>query len=216
MSVAAHSICPNYNRCNKYLEFTLKLDAYEGRDRRKNAVIAAQAKRIAELEAMLNGGDSDAGGGKEDAMPKKPFGSSTPSSKIPIKPNSEEESRRRRGGRPPGHEGAGRTSFSEDEADVIEDYAPNEHVCPHCRCELLDIGVRDRSCVEIEPIKPKKRLVHIHRRMRPECMKTFERKQRRLRPLVIARKPSFGSQSRRAAAWSGPSWERCIAYHDAL
>ena len=62
MSVAAHSICPNYNRCNKYLEFTLKLDAYEERDRRKNAVIAAQAKRIAELEAMLNGGDS--GGGR--------------------------------------------------------------------------------------------------------------------------------------------------------
>ena len=88
MSVAAHSICPNCNRCNKYLEFTLKLDAYEERDRRKNAVIAAQAKRIAELEAMLNGGDSDAGGGKEDAMPKKPFGSSTPSSKIPTKPNS--------------------------------------------------------------------------------------------------------------------------------
>ena len=100
MSVAAHGICPNYNRCNKYLEFTLKLDAHEERDRGKNAVIAAQAKRIAELEAMLNGGDSDAGGGKEDAMPKKPFGSSTPSSKIPIKPNSEEEARRRRGGRP--------------------------------------------------------------------------------------------------------------------
>ncbi len=55
MSAAAHSICPDYNRCNKYLEFTLKLDAYEERDRRKNAVIAAQAKRIAELEAMLNG-----------------------------------------------------------------------------------------------------------------------------------------------------------------
>ena len=184
MSVAAHSICPNYNRCNKYLEFTLKLDAYEERDRRKDAVIAAQAKRIAELEAMLNGGDSDAGGGKEDAMPKKPFGSSTPSSKIPIKPNSEEESRRRRGGRPPGHEGAGRTSFSEDEADVVEDYAPDEHVCPHCRCELLDIGVRDRSYVEIEPIKPKKRLVHIHRRMCPECMKTFERKPTDVLPRV--------------------------------
>ena len=140
MSAAAHSSCPNYNRCNKYLEFTLKLDAYEERDRRKNAVIAAQARRIAELETMLGGGDSDAEGGKEDAMPKKPFGSSTPSSKIPIKPNSEEEARRRRGGRPPGHEGAGRTSFSEDEADVVEDLAPDEHVCPHCRCELLDIG----------------------------------------------------------------------------
>ena len=89
MSAAAHGICPNYNRCNKYLEFTLKLDAYEERDRRKNEVIAAQARRIAELETMPSGGDSGAEGGKEDAMPKKPFGSSTPSSKIPTKPNSE-------------------------------------------------------------------------------------------------------------------------------
>ncbi len=98
MSAAAHSICPDYNRCNKYLEFTLKLDLYEERDRKKNAVIAAQAKRIAELETMLSGGDSDAGGGKDAGMPKKPFGSSTPSSKIPIKPNSEEEEARRRRG----------------------------------------------------------------------------------------------------------------------
>ena len=79
MSVAAHSICPNYNRCNKYLEFTLKLDAYEERDRRKNAVIAAQARRIAELEAMLDGGDSDAGAGRRtrcrrspSAVPRRP------------------------------------------------------------------------------------------------------------------------------------------------
>ena len=79
-------------------------------------------------------------------------------------------------GRPPGHEGAGRTSFSEDEADVVEDLAPDESVCPHCHCELLDIGVRDRSYIEIEPIKPKKKLVHIHRRICPGCMKTFERK----------------------------------------
>ena len=89
MSAAAHSSCPNYNRCNKYLEFTLKFDAYEERDRRKNEVIAAQARRIAELETMLSVGDSGAEGGREDAMPKKPFGSSTPSSKTPIKPNSE-------------------------------------------------------------------------------------------------------------------------------
>ena len=55
MSAAAHSICPNYNRCNKYLAFALKLDAYEERGRRKSAVIAAQARRIAELETMLGG-----------------------------------------------------------------------------------------------------------------------------------------------------------------
>ena len=121
---------------------------------------------------------------RSSAMPKKPFGSSTPSSKIPIKPNSEEEARRRRGGRPPGHEGAGRTSFSEDEADGVEDLAPDERVCPHCHCELLDTAVRDRSYIEIEPIKPKKKLVHIHRRICPGCMKTFERKPTDVLPRV--------------------------------
>ena len=184
MSAAAHSICPNYNRCNKYLAFALKLDAYEERDRRKSAVIAAQARRIAELETMLSGGDPDAEVGKEGAPPKKPFGSSTPSSKIPIKPNAEDEARRRRGGRPAGHRGAGRTSFSEEDADVVEDRAPDEHVCPHCRCELMDIGVRDRSYFEIEPVKPKKKLVHIRRRMCPECMRTFERRPTDVLPRV--------------------------------
>ena len=184
MSAAAHSICPNYNRCNKYLAFALKLDAYEERGRRKSAVIAAQARRIAELEAMLSGGDPDAEVGKEGAPPKKPFGSSTPSSKIPTKPNAEDEARRRRGGRPAGHRGAGRTSFSEEDADVVEDRAPDEHVCPHCRCELMDIGVRDRSYFEIEPVKPKKKLVHIRRRMCPECTRTFERRPTDVLPRV--------------------------------
>lgn len=183
MSAAAHSICPNYNRCNKYLQFTLKLDAYEERDRKHLAIIAAQAKRIAELEAAQCGGE-DAGGEKKDALPSKPFGSSTPSSKIPIKPNAAEEAKRQRGGRPAGHEGAGRSSFSAEEADDVEDSVPDEHVCPHCRCELVDIGVRDRCYVEIEPVKPKKKLVRIHRCMCPECMKTFEKKPTNVLPRV--------------------------------
>ena len=129
MSAAAHSICPNCHRCNKYLPFTLKLDACEERERKLLATIAAQAKRIAELEAVVCGGDGD-GGGKKKGPPEKPFGSSTPSSKIPIKPNAEEEAKRRRGGRPAGHKGAGRSSIPEEEADVIEEAVPDSHVCP--------------------------------------------------------------------------------------
>ena len=98
MSAAAHSICPNYYRCNKYLPFTRKLDYYEERDRKHLATIAAQAKRIAELEAIVCGGDGDEARPKKKGLPEKPFGSSTPSSRIPIKPNAEEEAKRRRGG----------------------------------------------------------------------------------------------------------------------
>lgn len=184
MSAAAHSICPNYYRCNKYLPFTRKLDYYEERDRKQLAIIAAQAKRIAELEAIVCGGDGDEAQPKKKGPPEKPFGSSTPSSRIPIKPNAEEEAKRRRGGRPAGHEGAGRSSISADEADVVEDSIPDSHVCPHCHRELVDIGVRGRSYVEIEPVRPKKKLVRIHRCMCPECMKTFEKKPTDVLPRV--------------------------------
>jgi len=37
-----------------------------------------------------------------------PFGSSTPSSKVPVKPNSLEENQARKGGAKPGHQGYGR------------------------------------------------------------------------------------------------------------
>ena len=185
MSAAAHSICPNYYRCNKYLPFTLKLDAYEQRERKHLATIAAQAKRIAELEAALCGGDDTKTGDKgKVASPPKPFGSSTPSSKIPIKSNATEEAKRQRGGRPAGHEGAGRSSFTAEVADVVEDTAPDGRICPHCHCELIDIGVRERSYVEIEPVRPKKKLVRIHRCMCPECMKTFEKKPTNVLPRV--------------------------------
>lgn len=130
MSAAAHSICPNYYRCNKYLPFTRKLDYYEERDRKHLAIIAAQAKRIAELEAIVCGEDGDEARPKKKGPPEKPFGSSTPSSRIPIKPNAEEEAKRRRGGRPAGHEGAGRSSIPADEADVVEESVPDSLVCP--------------------------------------------------------------------------------------
>lgn len=43
------------------------------------------------------------------------FGSSTPSSKKPIKPNTNDDGKKRSGGGRPGHKGHGRSSISEDE-----------------------------------------------------------------------------------------------------
>ena len=48
------------------------------------------------------------------------FGSSTPSSQIPLKSNSSEENQNKKGGAKPGHKGNGRRAITENEADIIE------------------------------------------------------------------------------------------------
>jgi len=48
------------------------------------------------------------------------YGSSTPSSKVPVKANSLPERQARRGGAKIGHRGVGRASVSEAEADCIQ------------------------------------------------------------------------------------------------
>jgi len=49
---------------------------------------------------------------------ESPFGSSTPSSKVPYKKNSSEENQAKRGGGEKGHKGHGRKSFDPEEADA--------------------------------------------------------------------------------------------------
>ena len=48
------------------------------------------------------------------------FGSSTPSSKLPVKANSSKEQQRNRGGAKVGHKGHGRASICEEDADNVE------------------------------------------------------------------------------------------------
>ena len=63
------------------------------------------------------------------------FGSSTPSSKLPVKSNSSTEHRRNRGGGKPGHKGHGRVSISQKDADKVETLRVG-NVCPDCGCVL--------------------------------------------------------------------------------
>ena len=67
------------------------------------------------------------------------FGSSTPSSKLPIKPNSQKEHQRNRGGGKPGHKGHGRTSISEEDADKVK----KVHIGNTCPARVL---IRYRGC----------------------------------------------------------------------
>jgi len=100
------------------------------------------------------------------------FGSSTPSSKIPVKANTPQQNRNRKGGARPDHVGHGRSSVDAASADRIEEIDIDE-TCPICGTVLQDKGYEERSVIDSRPI----------------------RAERELRPTVIARKISFGSQS---------------------
>jgi transposase len=103
------------------------------------------------------------------------FGSSTPSSKVPVKANARPEDRRRRGGARRGHRGHGRASFSVDEADRVETVRVGER-CPHCRAALESRGFRARSVLDLPPVKAQKVILRLERRRCPRCRRILEAK----------------------------------------
>jgi len=100
------------------------------------------------------------------------FGSSTPSSKVPIKPNSSTKHQRNRGGGKPGHKGHGRSSICEQDADYVERIGI-DNVCPDCGNALEDKGVRARTVIDCQPIKMKKIVYYLQRKRCPKCKKVI-------------------------------------------
>jgi transposase len=93
---------------------------------------------------------------QERSAAEGPFGSSTPSSKVPFKPSAPEERQARRGGARPGHAGHGRAAVPPEEADRRE-VVPPPSECPHCggRLELRERRrrtVREVRVVVVEKI----------------------------------------------------------------
>src|SRR5258708_189908 len=111
---------------------------------------------------------------REEAK-KKPFGSSTPSSKIAVKGNSLEENQSKRGGAKKGHVGHGRKSVSEQTADRVEEIAV-EGNCPDCGGELNSKGQRERTVKEIRPVEPEQILYKLERKKCPHCQCTVQAK----------------------------------------
>lgn len=80
-----------------------------------------------------------------------PFGSSTPSSKIPLKPNAGVEQTKKKGGAQPGHRGHGRKSVSADAATRVVEVAAEES-CPTCGGGLRHKGWRERTVLDCQPV----------------------------------------------------------------
>jgi len=98
------------------------------------------------------------------------FGSSTPSSKLPIKPNSQKDHQRNRGGGKPGHKGHGRASICEQDADKVETIHIG-NTCPDCASILEDKGIRTRTVMDCQPVKMNKVLYRLERKRCPKCKK---------------------------------------------
>jgi transposase len=104
------------------------------------------------------------------------FGSSTPSSKIPVKKNSDKNSKeKKRGGAKSGHAGNGRQCVSEEQADRIENVNINS-CCPECGNKHLEfLGRRKRTVIEY--ITKRETVVYqLERNRCRECETVFQAK----------------------------------------
>ncbi|MGB2809261.1 MAG: IS66 family transposase [Sedimentisphaerales bacterium] len=110
------------------------------------------------------------------------FGSSTPSSKLPAKPNSKAEHQRNRSGGKAGHKGHGRASIPEEDADKVENIRIDD-TCPDCGSILEDKGTKTRTVIDCQPVEMKKIVYHLQRKRCPKCKKVISARP----PGVLAR-----------------------------
>lgn len=126
--------------------------------------------------------------GREKALKTQGvFGLSTPSSQVPCKTDSSEESRKKQGGAKPGHKGYGRRKVDPEQAhEIIESESLKE--CPHCQVKLQVHDIQHRSLIEVRPIKAHKILYRYRQMECPACFKRFSN-----RPPALSRS-LYGNQ----------------------
>lgn len=102
------------------------------------------------------------------------FGSSTPSSKIPVKSNTKEDNQNKQGGARSGHVGHGRKAFDESTSDRVFDVKSEVgNKCPLCGDSLEDKGVDNRSVIEMPPLKAEKIVYRLPKKYCGRCHKLF-------------------------------------------
>ncbi len=99
------------------------------------------------------------------------FGSSTPSSKKPVKRNSHQKEKKRRGAKS-GHRGSGRKSHAEGTSDCTIDVEPQSETCPECGTPLDKKGWAERSVVDTPRKKAEKITFRLSKRYCPHCRRS--------------------------------------------
>jgi transposase len=138
------------NGCPVCLEKQRRIDELEDEVKRLRAKIGRQARK--ELDGF--------------------FGSSTPSSKLPVKPNVGENENKPRGARP-GHKGNGRQRHGHGLVDRIVDVEIEGDLCPECGAALENKGWAERSVVDTPSQKPERITFRLPKRYCPHCRRNF-------------------------------------------
>jgi hypothetical protein len=99
------------------------------------------------------------------------FGKSTPSAKLPVKENTAEDNREKRGGSKKGHVGHGRTAASREVADKVIDM-PMPERCDGCDLKLMLKDTTERTVVDVESSRAVQLLYRLKRGLCPGCGKT--------------------------------------------
>lgn len=131
----------------------------------KQQIINKLARENEQLKARLYA--------RERSAREGPFGASTPSSKIPIKPDTADERPSQRGGRKAGHVGHGRAALSEEEADRVERIALERAACPECGEALVSAGLRRRTVIDLRPARVEKVVLRLEQKRCPTCRRRW-------------------------------------------
>lgn len=127
-------------------------------------VIDRQREEIARLKARLRY--------QERTAREAPFGSSTPSAKILIKPSASPECSHRRGGAKPGHPGHGRPHIPDHQVTRAQRVNGPDR-CPYCGCSLNPKDVKARTIVDLEPVRKEVIRYELEQCDCPGCQRTF-------------------------------------------
>jgi len=130
----------------------------------KDRKIARLREELASVKAKLRY--------QERTAKEAPFGSSTPSSKVLVKPNTLEENQRRRGGARKGHPGHGRKAVLPPEADRVERVRLPDR-CPDCGTALHLVGTLGRTVTHLVRVKVERVAYRLERKQCPRCERTW-------------------------------------------
>ena len=143
-------------------------------------VIDRLQKEIVRLKARLRH--------QERTAKEGPFGSSTPSAKIPLKANAPPESSQRRGGAQPGHRGHGRRHIPSDQV-TRQQSVPGPERCPYCGGPLDPKGRKARTIIEVDPVRKEVVRYELEQCDCHHCHRTFT-----ARPAGVFAKGLFGNR----------------------
>jgi transposase len=110
---------------------------------------------------------------QERTAKEGPFGSNTPSAKVPIKPSALPERQARKGGARVGHPGHGRVAVPAGQGDRVVDVPAPEH-CPDCGTLLEGKGQRERTVQDAQPVQVVTVVYRLERKRCPHCGKTVQ------------------------------------------